>query len=47
MKDIPMDYTMSGVNANIFPSLWSGSCIAFDALKVRAVTGSVVWSESG
>jgi outer membrane usher protein len=40
-KDIPMDYAMSGVNAKIFPSLWGGSCISFDALKVRAVTGSV------
>jgi outer membrane usher protein FimD/PapC len=41
VKDIPMDYAMSGVNAKIFPAVWGGSCISFDALKVRAVTGSV------
>jgi outer membrane usher protein FimD/PapC len=41
VKDIPMDYSISDVNEKIFPSLWSGSCIAFDAIKVRAVTGNV------
>lgn len=40
MKQIPMDYSVSGVSAKISPSQWSGSCIAFDALKARAVTGA-------
>jgi outer membrane usher protein FimD/PapC len=41
MRNMPMDYSVSGVNARLAPSLWSGSCIAFDALKVRALTGSL------
>jgi outer membrane usher protein len=40
-KNIPMDYSISGVSMKISPSLWSGSCISFDALKVQAVTGSL------
>ena len=36
-----MDYSLTGVNANISPSLWSGSCISFDALQVRALTGTL------
>jgi outer membrane usher protein FimD/PapC len=40
-KNIPMDYSISGVNANLSPSLWSGSCMAFEALRIQAVTGSV------
>jgi outer membrane usher protein len=40
-KNMPMDYSMPGVSSKINPSLWSGSCVAFDALKVRSVTGSV------
>jgi outer membrane usher protein len=40
-KNMPMDYSISEVNAAIAPSLWSGSCVAFDAIKVRAVTGTV------
>ncbi len=42
VKNIPMDYSISGVNAVLSPSLWSGSCIAFQAAKVQAVTGSLV-----
>ncbi len=41
MKNLPMDYSVSGVNAKLAPSLWSGSCIAFDAIKVRALAGSL------
>ena len=41
MKNMPMDYSISGVNAKLAPSLWSGSCIAFDALKIRALAGSL------
>ncbi|HEY6011708.1 MAG TPA: fimbria/pilus outer membrane usher protein, partial [Nitrospirota bacterium] len=46
-KNIPMDYTIAGVNANISPSLWSGSCMVFDARRVRAVTGSVFIQQAG
>lgn len=41
VKNIPMDYSISGVNKALSPSLWSGSCVAFDALKMQAVTGSL------
>jgi outer membrane usher protein FimD/PapC len=40
-KNVPIDYSISGINASLSPSLWSGSCVAFDALKVRSVAGSV------
>jgi outer membrane usher protein len=39
VKNLPMDYSITDVSAKISPSSWSGSCIAFGALKVRAVTG--------
>ncbi len=38
---VPMDYGMASVNSNIDPSAWSGSCISFDAARVRAVTGKL------
>jgi len=41
VKNIPMDYSISGVNAKISPSQWSGSCVSFDARKVQAVTGTL------
>ena len=40
-KNLPMDYSISGVNAKLSPSLWSGSCISFNALQVRALTGTL------
>jgi len=40
-KNIPLNYSISGVNAVLSPSLWSGSCVAFDARKVQAVTGTL------
>ena len=40
-KNISINYHISGVNAKSSPSLWSGSCISFDAFKVQAVTGSL------
>jgi outer membrane usher protein len=40
-RNIPMDYRISDVSKKLSPSLWSGSCISFDALKVQAVTGSL------
>ena len=41
-NNIPIDYSISGVNANVLPLLWSGSCVAFDVAKVQAVTGSII-----
>ena len=41
VKNLPMDYSISGVNKTLSPSLWSGSCVAFDAVRMQAVTGSL------
>jgi outer membrane usher protein FimD/PapC len=41
LKNLPEDYSFSGVNARLSPSQWSGSCVSFDTLKVRAVTGTL------
>ena len=41
VKNLPMDYSVSDVNVKISPSLWSGSCVSFDAQQVRALTGSL------
>ncbi len=41
VKKIPIDYSISGVNQALSPPIWSGSCIAFDAIKMRAVTGTL------
>jgi outer membrane usher protein len=41
-KNVPIDYSISGVNASLSPSLWSGSCVAFDAVKIQAITGSLL-----
>jgi len=38
-KDIPMDYTISGVMKFVSPPLRSGSFIAFDIMKFQAITG--------
>jgi len=46
-KNIPMDYTISDVNKSISPSLWSGSCIYFDAQQTRALTGSLFIEKEG
>jgi|GEM_PF-277990 len=40
-KNIPIDYSISDVNKLISPSLWSGSCVYFDAQQVRALTGKL------
>jgi outer membrane usher protein FimD/PapC len=45
-KNIPLNYSISGVNAVLSPSLWSGSCVAFDARKVQAVTGTLYVKKS-
>jgi outer membrane usher protein len=38
-KDVPMDFSLSGVSKMISPSLRSGSLIRFEAKKVQAFTG--------
>ena len=40
-KNIPIEYSISDVNKTISPSLWSGSCVSFDAQQVRALTGTL------
>jgi outer membrane usher protein FimD/PapC len=40
-KSIPLDYGISDTNKAISPSSWSGSCVSFDAVKVRALTGTL------
>lgn len=46
-KDIPIDYSISDVNKVISPSLWSGSCVYFDARQERALTGTLVTYREG
>ncbi|HUI44565.1 MAG TPA: fimbria/pilus outer membrane usher protein [Nitrospirota bacterium] len=46
-KNIPIEYSMSGINANVLPSPWGGSCIDFDIAKVQAVTGSLFIKQAG
>lgn len=46
-KNIPIDYTISDVNKTISPSLWSGSCVYFDAQEMRALTGTLVAQKEG
>lgn len=46
-KNIPIDYSISDVNKSISPSLWSGSCVYFDARQVRALTGTLVVQKEG
>lgn len=41
VKNLPIDYSITGVNKMISPSIWSGSCVSFDAIKIQAVTGHV------
>jgi outer membrane usher protein FimD/PapC len=41
VKNLPMDYSVSGVNVKLSPSQWSGSCVSFDAQRVRALTGNL------
>jgi outer membrane usher protein len=40
-KNIPIDYSISNVNRTLSPSFWHGSCVYFDALKVRALIGTL------
>ena len=46
-KNIPIDFTISDVNKTLSPSLWSGSCIYFDAQQLRAVTGTIFARKEG
>ena len=45
-KNVPLNYSISGVNRMISPPIWSGSCVSFDTLKIQAVTGRV-YAETG
>jgi outer membrane usher protein len=47
VKNMPLDYSISGVNVKMSPSQWSGSCVSFDAIKVRALTGTVSLQKDG
>ncbi len=46
-KNIPIDYSISDVNRTLSPSLWSGSCVAFDARQVRALIGTLYVQKDG
>jgi outer membrane usher protein FimD/PapC len=41
VKNMPPDYSVSTVNQGISPPAWSGSCVSFDVVKVRAMTGTL------
>jgi outer membrane usher protein len=41
VKNMPLDYSISGMNRAISPSAWSGSCVSFDTVKVRALSGTL------
>lgn len=41
VKNLPLDYSISGVNQQISPPVWSGSCVSFEAVQVRALTGKL------
>jgi len=47
VKNMPMDYSISGVNKALSPPVWSGSCVAFDAERVRALTGTLYAQTAG
>ncbi len=40
-NNIPIEYSISDVNRTLAPSLWSGSCVFFDARQVRALIGTL------
>lgn len=46
-RNIPLDYSISGVNQQISPPIWSGSCVSFDALRVRALIGTLYLRKAG
>ncbi|MDX9821525.1 MAG: fimbria/pilus outer membrane usher protein [Syntrophales bacterium] len=46
-KSLPLDYSLSGVNMLLSPSLWSGACVAFEAQQLRAVTGTLLLGKDG
>jgi outer membrane usher protein len=45
--NIPLEYSISGVNVNVLPLLWSGSCIAFDVARIQAITGQIILKQQG
>jgi outer membrane usher protein len=44
-RNIPMDVSISSVSKKLSPPLWSGSCVSFDAKKVRALVGALYVQE--
>ena len=46
-SDISMDYSLSEVNSIVSPGQWSGSCISFNANRVRSVTGMLFIAREG
>ncbi len=46
-EDIPIDYSIPELTQRLFPSFRSGSSIAFDVMKLQAMTGSVSLQENG
>lgn len=45
--NISLDYSMSGVNANVSPSPWGGTCLSFGVVQLRAVTGMLMVQKEG
>lgn len=46
-KDVPMDYLLPEVLRTVSPPLRSGSCIVFDARRIRAFMGKLRDADSG
>lgn len=46
-NNIPIEYTLSGMDANVVPPMWSGSCVAFEVAKIQAVTGMISVKQNG
>lgn len=43
-SDIPIDYTVDRLKLKVSPSLRSGTLVAFDAVKVQAITGRLKYA---
>lgn len=46
-RNLPLDYSISGLNQQISPPIWSGSCVSFDTLRVRALIGNLYLQKAG
>jgi outer membrane usher protein len=47
LKNLPLDYSISGVNQEISPPIWSGFCVSFQTLRVRALIGTLYMQKAG